>query len=292
MTGLFLKLLNMSIAAGWLILAILLVRLLLTKAPKRFSWLLWLLAAVRLAFPLSVKSFFSLIPSAETIPSDIEYAAAPAIHSGIEALNSTVNPVIGQQFAPQILKPAGQLQESAAENFAHTVSPVISSVNPMQVVVAAASWVWIAGMVILLIAAAVSLLRLRAKVRASLPVDRDIYICDDIDTPFLLGLIRPRIYLPSHLNEETRVSVIAHEKAHIKSRHHWWKAAAFLILILHWFNPLVWAAFLLFCRDIELSCDETVVEKLDLEGKKRYSKALLSCADSRRLAVFCPLAFG
>ena len=271
MTALFLKLLNMSISAGWLILAVMVLRLVLKRAPKWINCVLWALVAVRLLCPLSIESALSLLPSSETIsPEMVQYAQHPTIHSGITVIDNAVNPAIGEAFA------------GAPAN----------NVNPLYVWTAVAGIVWGIGVAVLLIYAAVSYLRLRRRVSASLHIQDHIYLCDAISSPFILGVVNPRIYLPSGLNEEQTRSVVAHERAHLARCDHWWKPLGWLLLTVYWFNPLCWAAYILLCRDIEMACDEKVIRDMDAAAKKAYSIALLSCSTHRNQISACPLAFG
>ena len=276
MTTVFIKLLNMSIAASWLVLAVILLRIILKNAPKWIRCILWGLVAVRLICPISIESIFSLLPSAETISQDIMYMEKPTIHTGVMAINSAVNPYISESMSPGIG----------------------DSVNPMQVVMSLATLVWVIGMIGMFIYAVVSFLRIKNKADASLPVRENIYLSDYIDTPFVLGILRPRIYLPSTLAEDDKADfVIAHEKAHIRRHDHWWKPLVFLLLTIYWFNPVIWIAYILLCRDIELACDEYVIGSLKEKEKKSYSDALLSCSMRssgyyRNMISACPLAFG
>ena len=270
MTDLFLHLINMSITAGWLVLAVVVLRLLLKKAPKAISCLLWALVAVRLILPFSIESVLSLIPSAETVPPDIIYAQEPTIHTGIQSFNAVINPIITETFAPQGLV----------------------SINPIQVFLLIASWVWVLGMAGMLVYAAVSYLRIRKKVSAAVCQSHNIYICDYVDSPFILGIVRPRIYLPSTLTPDAAESVIAHEEAHLARKDHWWKPLGYLLLTVYWFNPLMWLAYILLCRDIELACDEKVIKTMSGPEKQAYSTALLGCSVRRSRIAACPLAFG
>ena len=270
MEAVFLKLLNMSITAGWLCLAVVLLRFVLKKAPKAIVCTLWALVAIRLVLPFSIESVVSLIPSAETIPNDIVYSQTPQIHSGISSVNSSINPIILETLAPR------------AE----------SSVNPMQVITFVASVVWIVGMAAMLVYTCVSYLRIHRKVREAVRMKDNIWLCDHIDTPFILGIIRPRIFLPSSMNEIDAEYVIAHERAHLKRLDHIWKPLGFLLLTVYWFNPILWAAHILLCRDIELACDEKVIKQMGSEIKKPYSEALINCSVPRRMISACPLAFG
>ena len=270
MEAVFLKILNMSITAGWIVLAVILARLLLKKAPKWITVLMWGLAGIRLVCPFSLESVFSLIPSAETVPGDILYTDTPAIQSGVAALNSAINPILSESLAPA----AG------------------ASVNPLQVITFIASIIWIAGIAAMLLYTGVSCLRIHKKVREAVPFQENIRLCDHVDTPFILGVIRPRIYLPSAMGEPDREYVIAHEKAHLKRHDHWWKPLGFLLLTIYWFNPILWVAYILLCRDIELACDEKVIRDMGTEIKKPYSEALINCSVPRRMVAACPLAFG
>ena len=270
MGELFLKTLNMSIAASWLIMAVVLLRLVLKKAPKWIVVLLWGIVALRLVVPFSFESALSLIPSAETFNAhNIQYET-PAISSGIPAINNAVNPVLGETFAPN---PA-------------------ASVNPLYVWTFIVSVIWFIGIAAMLLYAVISYVRVRRSVAERIPYEGNIFLCDHVKSPFILGLVRPKIYLPSNMDATAMEPVIAHEKAHLARHDHWWKPLGFLILTVHWFNPLCWIAYVLLCRDIELACDEKVIRQMDLEGKKQYSTALLECNAQRRLVTICPLAFG
>nr|WP_304579713.1 M56 family metallopeptidase [uncultured Acetatifactor sp.] len=270
METLFLKLLNMGIAAGWVILAVMLLRILLRKAPKAVRCALWILVGIRLVCPFSIESVLSLIPSQETVPGEIMMAGKPEIDSGIRVLDDAVNPAIAASLSPE----------------PH------ASVNPMQIVVFLASRLWAAGLAALLFYALASYVRLRRKVAAAMCFRENIWLCDAVRSPFILGILSPRIYLPSDLEEPQIGCVIAHEKAHLRRRDHWWKPLGFLLLSVYWFQPLCWAAYILLCRDIELACDEYVVKRMGDAWKKTYANALLSCSlDSQGLSG-CPLAFG
>ncbi|MBQ4116393.1 MAG: hypothetical protein IJD37_03345, partial [Clostridia bacterium] len=270
MEAIFLRLLNMSITASWLVLAVIMLRFLLKKAPKFLTVALWAMVAVRLIFPFSIESIFSLIPSAEPIPQNIVYSSKPAINTGIDAFNSTVNPIIFESLAPN---PG-------------------DSANPLQIITAVAAVVWLIGIGVMLIYSLISYLYLRKKTRISLLYKDDIYFCDNIDTPFILGIFRPRIYLPSGMEADNTDYVIRHEKAHLKRKDHFWKPLGFALLSVYWFNPILWIAYILLCRDIELACDEKVIKDFDTHSKKGYSEALITCSVHRRTVMACPLAFG
>ncbi len=271
MENIFLHLVNMSITAGWIALAVIVLRLFLKKAPKWITVLLWGLVGLRLILPVSIESVLSLIPSAETIPPEIVYSDTPQIHSGVEFFNSAVNPVISDSLAP-----SGEL----------------TSINPVQVLLFIATIVWLIGVAGMLIYTLISYLRLRYKVNVSMSIEKNTYICDDINTPFILGIIKPKIYLPSNLTNAEQEYVLQHEKAHIKRKDHLIKPIGFLLLSVYWFNPLLWIAYVLLCRDIELACDEKVIKDMGVECRKEYSAALLNCSVPRRMISACPLAFG
>ncbi len=282
MTELFLKVLNMSIAASWLILAVVLLRLVLKKAPKWITCVFWALVAVRLVCPFSLESALSLVPSAETVPPEILTAVEPEIHTGIAALNSTVNPVITETFAPTTTLPTAQ----------DPVAAVPESANPLQIITFVVSMIWLVGIAAMLVYALVSVWRVKRRVAASMPRGDGTWLCDEIGSPFILGIVKPRIYLPSNMDEAQLQHVIAHEQAHLARRDHWWKPLGYLLLAVYWFNPLCWVAYILLCRDIELACDEKVIKALGEEEKKPYSETLLACSMPRGMIAACPLAFG
>lgn len=270
MDDVFLKLVNLSISASWLILAVLVLRVVLKKAPKWVMPLLWGVVALRLVCLFSIESALSLIPSAETIPSEI--------------VTETREPVLYEQATLDIV--TNPTLPSAAE------VPVGVSRQQAQVDFNIYSVLWLAGMAALLVHALVSAGKLKRKLATAILLRDNIYESEFVDSPFVFGVVKPNIYLPMHMDEGTAAYVIAHERAHLARRDHWWKVLGYLVLALHWFNPLVWVAYILFCRDIELACDEKVVKGLDGAARADYSQALLSCAAPKRAVAACPLAFG
>lgn len=270
MDDVFLKLVNLSISASWLILAVLVLRVVLKKAPKWVMPLLWGVVALRLVCLFSIESALSLIPSAETIPSEI--------------VTETREPVLYEQATLDIV--TNPTLPSAAE------VPVGVSRQQAQVDFNIYSVLWLAGMAALLVHALVSAGKLKRKLATAILLRDNIYESEFVDSPFVFGVVKPNIYLPMHMDEGTAAYVIAHECAHLARRDHWWKVLGYLVLALHWFNPLVWVAYILFCRDIELACDEKVVRGLDGAARADYSQALLSCAAPGRAVAACPLAFG
>lgn len=270
MDDVFLKLVNLSISASWLILAVLVLRVVLKKAPKWVMPLLWGVVALRLVCLFSIESALSLIPSAETIPSEI--------------VTETREPVLYEQATLDIA--TNPTLPSAAE------VPVGVSRQQAQVDFNIYSVLWLAGMAALLVHALVSAGKLKRKLATAILLRDNIYESEFVDSPFVFGVVKPNIYLPMHMDEGTAAYVIAHERAHLARRDHWWKVLGYLVLALHWFNPLVWVAYILFCRDIELACDEKVVKGLDGAARADYSQALLSCAAPGRAVAACPLAFG
>lgn len=275
MGDIFLGMLNRSIAAGWLILAVILLRVLLWKAPKWIRCLLWGIVAVRLVCPFSVESVYSLIPSAETVRSDTMVegqvrSRIPEIDSPFPAIDQTVNPVLREAFA------YGEEE----------------SVAPLQVYTKLAGLVWVCGLVLLLGYAVITRIRLAFLMREAVCQEKNVYLCDRAASPFVMGVICPRIYLPSGMEPEKLPYVTAHERAHLQRKDHWWKPLGYLILVAYWFQPLCWVAYILFCRDIEFACDEKVIRDMTLKEKKEYSRALLSCGSRGRMVLVCPLAFG
>jgi len=275
MGDIFLKLLNMSITAGWFILAVLCVRLILRKIPKWVNCFLWGAVAVRLICPFSIESQFSMLPSAEPVQSSTIVQGEvqndiPSIDSHLTIVENTINPMLAETFA-----------YNGPESMA-----------PLRSVTYAAGFFWVCGMILLLICATGSMIRLHRFVREAVCVRDNIYICDAVKSPFILGIARPRVYLSSALGGKEMNYIIAHESAHLKRKDHWWKPLGYLLLCIHWFNPLCWAAYALFCKDIELACDEKTARDMTFHEKKEYSEILLSCTKQRSLVMVCPLAFG
>ena len=271
MAAVFLKLLNLSISASWLVLAVLVLRLISKRSPKWVNVLLWGIVALRLVLPFSIESAVSLIPSAETVsPAAVQFDPAPTITSGVSVIDNAVNPSLSEHFA----------------------AVPTASVNPLYVWAYLAGWVWLIGLGAMLLYALVSYLRLHRRVSVSLPVQDNIYLCDAISSPFILGVVKPHIYLPSGLDEVQRQNVLAHEQAHLARRDHWWKPLGFALLAVYWFNPVLWLAYTLLCRDIELACDERVIRTMDESAVKTYSTVLLACSMPRKAVITCPLAFG
>ena len=270
MNELFLKIINMSISASWLVLAVLILRFVLKKAPKWINVLLWGIVAIRLICPFSFESTLSLIPSAETIPLNIGMDTTPTINSGISAINNAVNPIISQSNTPM----AG------------------ASVNLLQITIGIYEYIWIFGMIALALYTAISYWRLRRKVDTAVRYKDNIFQSENVSFPFVLGIIKPRIYLPFKMNGQYLEYVVAHEQAHVCRKDHWWKPLGFLLLMIHWFNPLMWLAYVLLCRDIELACDEKVIKELGNEQRGDYTQALVACSVNRRMIAACPLAFG
>ena len=270
MVDVFLKIVNMSISASWLVLAVLVFRFVFKKAPKWIHVLLWGIVAVRLLCPFSIESALSLIPSAETISPEIMMSPEPTIHTGVPAINSVINPIITETFAPE----------------------PVASANPLQIWIPVLAMIWGIGVALLLAYTAISYWRLRRRVRMAVLFRDNIFQSEAVSSPFVLGIIKPKIYLPFQIDGQNLEHVVSHEQAHIRRRDHWWKPLGFLLLTIHWFNPMMWLAYVLLCRDIELACDEKVVRELGMEQRADYSQALLACSVNRRMIAACPLAFG
>ena len=270
MSELFLEIVNRSIAASWIVIAVLILRFCLKKAPKWVNVLLWGIVAVRLIFPFSIESALSLIPSAETVSPSIMMETAPSVQTGVPALDQVINPVIDHSLAP---------------------APGASA-NPLQIWIPVLTVIWLLGVAALFLYSAVSYRRLRRRVCEAGILRDNIYQSENVCSPFVLGIIRPKIYLPYHMDKREMDHVIAHEQTHIRRRDHWWKPLGFLLLTVHWFNPLLWLGYILLCRDIELACDEKVIREMGSEQRADYTQALVSCSVSRRSIAACPLAFG
>lgn len=287
MNELFLTVINISLSASWLVSAVLILRLILKKAPKWVNVLLWGLVAVRLICPFTIESPVSLIPdfvgSGEWVSQwaddyvgdiDIHHPGSAYYDAAISAGRAPISDGEGSCY---VVTKHGQLGEpSTVEN---TVIPVLSLV-------------WLAGIAVMALYMAVSLWRLRRKLDTAVLCKDNIFQSEHVTAPFVLGVVRPRIYLPFKLDGRDLEHVVAHEQAHIRRKDHWWKPLGFLLLTIHWFNPLMWIAYALLCKDIELACDEKVIQELGNEQRADYTQALVACSVNRRLAAACPLAFG
>ena len=269
MSGLFLKLLNMSISASVLIVVVVLARCLLRKSPKWIHCILWALG-IRLLCPFQLETTFSLAPNAQVV--SIEAGAVTSqVLAEMPALDNTANRYLAKYYFEGITIPE---QETAQ--------------NPMNLIAS----IWLCGVAVLLVYAAVSYVHIRRKVRESVRIEGNIYICDRIQTPFIFGVLNPRIYLPSSLKEVQIKNVVAHEKAHIRRLDYLWKPLGYVLFAVYWFNPFCWLAYILFCRDIEMACDERVIKDWSAEQKKEYSLVLLSFHVPGKMITVCPLAFG
>lgn len=269
MSELFLSILNMSLTASYVIIFIMLIRLPLKKAPKFISYALWGVAAFRLIIPFSFESMFSLMPrntNGASIPRDIIYQQSPQINSGIEAVDSFV----------------GHLLPAPAAGV---------SVNPLQIYAEIGAYIWVLGILALLVYSFVSIYILKKQLKGSKLIEGNIYEAKNLKTPFVLGVIKPNIYLPAVINDEERDYILLHEQTHVQRKDHVIKILAFFVLSIHWFNPFVWIAFILMSRDMELSCDERVLKEMNEDVKKPYANSLLSLATGRHVLSGSPLAF-
>ena len=270
MSDLFLKIVNMSISASWLVVAVLILRLVLKKAPKWVNVLLWGIVAVRLICPFSFESALSLIPSAETFPEKIISGPSFDVQTGITPIDNRINDYLGDRYFEGVTVPT---------NNGNTIMTILTIV-------------WTIGILLLATYTIISYQRLNRKVDTAVHYKDNIFQSENVSSPFVLGIINPRIYLPFSINEQDMEHVVAHEQAHIRRKDHWWKPLGFLLLTVHWFNPLMWLAYVLLCRDIELACDEKVIKGLGNEQRADYTQALVACSVNRRMIAACPLAFG
>ena len=270
MNELFLKIINMSISASWLVLVVLILRFVLKKAPKWVNILLWGIVAIRLICPFSFESALSLIPSAETFPEKVISGPSFDVQTGITPVDNRINDYLGDRY------------------FEGVTVPVNNGNNIMTIL----TIVWTIGILLLVAYTVISYWRLRRKVDTAVRYKDNIFQSENVKSPFVLGIIKPRIYLPFNMNGQDLEHVVAHEQAHIHRKDHWWKPFGFLLLTIHWFNPLVWLAYVLLCRDIELACDEKVIKELGNEQRADYTQALVACSVNLRMIAACPLAFG
>ena len=266
----FLTVFNRGLSAGWLVLAVIAARFALKKAPRWSILLLWGLVALRLVCPFSLESSLSLIPDAQPVSPEQVWNTVPAVAITPDASEPTVSPLL-EAVLPDTLP----------------VSP-----TPVQRSVAVASILWCIGMGLMGLYAFSSYFHLTRRVKTAVRLDGNLFQCDTIPTPFVLGITRPRIYLPKSIAREDLPHVIAHERAHIRRRDHWWKPLGFLLLSVYWFHPLIWLAYILLCRDMELACDERVIASLSRRQRADYAQALLNCSVGRRAVTACPIAFG
>ncbi len=284
MEQIFIRILNMSLTAGIVILMVIFLRLFLRRQPKIFSYLLWTAALFRLLCPVSFSSGLSLLGV---------WRMPPAQQGRMDYIPQN----IGLMEQPEVVLPV-----SAAETSVNALLPPAipeTSVNPMQILLFAGMGIWMSGIIIMTIYGAVTYMKLHQKLKSAVKEKDNIYYASGIAAPFVCGLFRPRIYLPEQmfcgpaaLGEQAKQYILLHEQIHIRRRDYLWRVVSFLILCIHWFNPLVWLAFILSGRDMEMSCDEAVIRKMGDGVKKEYAASLLTFASGRRIVLGIPLAFG
>lgn len=268
MGDLWVNVLNRSISAGWVVLAVILLRWVFQKAPKQITLTFWWIVGLRLIMPFSVESVFSLIPSEQSILPDNLHGSGQMVNTGITVIDSVVNPVVDTTLAQS------------------------TTVSQLKLWTGVFAIVWISGMILLMVYGVFSYLKLVHRVNTAVWVKENIYCSEYARSPFVLGFRQPKIYLPFRLSEREQSYVIAHEQEHIYRSDHQIKAVSFLLLSIYWFNPILWVAYVLLCRDIESACDEQVISKLQPEQRAEYAEALLSCSTPRRGLSACPIAFG
>lgn len=265
----FLWVLNMSIRASYVIFVVLLVRVFLKKAPKKFSYALWSVILFRLICPFSFESAISLLPINETpIPQDIVYSTEPQINTGFNLVDNVVNPMLPSHNNPG------------------------ESIDPLQIWIFVGSVIWVIGIITMSIYSIIQFVRLKRKLIGSTPMQANIYLADHISSPFVMGFIKPKIYLPTLMTETEQEFIIAHEQYHIKRLDHIARILAFIALAIHWFNPLAWLAFVLSGKDMEISCDEAVMKKMDTDIRAEYAQSLLHFATGKKFIAATPLSFG
>ena len=310
----FFYIFHMSLIASLLTITILVLRLLLKKTPKALFCILWGFVAIRLIFPFSPESPFSLIPasltvtesslseripsSAETNLQEIVFPDAPQTGIQLSDATSTAPEATGEQET--ILQDITSSEVSTTIPAEPVVTPLPATKTELPAGDAVflrcatffASVLWPLGILAMLTYAGISYIRIYKKVKETMPLSDNVFLCDHTATPFILGIIRPRIILPSSIRPEEAEHVIAHEKAHLKRLDHIWKPLGFVLLSFYWFNPVLWIAYIYLCKDIELACDERVIQRMDRDAIKSYSSTLLHYSISRKTVSFCPLAFG
>ena len=273
MYGIFTKMLNMSLSAGILVIAVIFLRLILRKIPKKYICVLWALVAISLVCPVNIPSpmsVFNLLGGNNGADGKVEYF----------------------RYNEKTEKPKLTFSVPALVDDNASPDSITVGLHTSSIYLPAIVYIWMAGAAIMLLYSIISYLYLKRQVAASIPERDNVYICDEIKSPFILGIVSLRVYLPSGMSEDVRDNVIAHERAHLKRRDYLWKPLGFILLAVYWFNPVMWAAYVLFCRDIEAACDERVIQNMDKDGRIGYSEALLACAVHRIRITVCPLAFG
>lgn len=307
MSKLFLDIFNLSITASWLIVAVIAVRFIFRKrAPRWVNCLLWALVGLRLVLPFTIESPISFSVNREVINTDAIYGEAPADTVPPEDTAppaDTVPPTDDEIVTPPVIDtvPDDNYIQSGIGALDDRLNPVIkdtvssaqpSEENVLQKAIDIASYIWLSGTLLLLAYAVINYLLLKYRVSSAIPCGNSVRKSERVDTPFILGFFRPRIYLPFGLSAETEECVVSHENAHIKRKDHLIKPFGYAILSVYWFNPLVWVAYILLCRDIESACDEKVIKDLSAEARKAYATALLECSVRKNYIAACPLAFG
>ena len=295
MNTIFLEILNSSITASYLIIAVIILRIVLKKAPKWSICLLWAMVAVRLVMPFEIESSFSLLPDSKPIQlEDSKNTALYPIEQS-EKDDSWEQYIQNQQNLNQQIAQTGQQTSDyfRGENGSEESYELsLFHRDFMNEIVKVISWVWLAGSFGLAIYAVFSFLSLKQKIAASILLYDNVYLCDEIDTPFVLGILKPCIYLSSKTPEKVWDNILIHEKAHLKRGDHLWKILGYVLLVIYWFNPLSWAAYLLFCKDLELACDEKATKDMEKNQRADYCQALLTCSMNRKKIDVCPVAFG
>ena len=298
MSRIFSGVLQMSIAAAWMIPVVMVLRRLLKRAPKWVNLVLWGLVGLRLVCPFVPESRFSLMPKLPILSgylygNMIGSPAGNAFRADTLQNGTNFSDNISQAALDGSMGAAGSGMGGAFGITGSGIGAFGAGVWRIpERLLSAFSILWLAGVILFAGYAVYSYVRVRRQVAEAMWLRENLWICDEVKSLFILGLHKPKIYLSSSMDEAQYPYVIAHEQAHLKRGDQWWKPLGFLILAIHWFNPFVWAAYILFCSDLELACDESAVKKLNPQERKDYSYALLSCSMQRRLVTVCPLAFG
>jgi len=276
MKELFSAILNSSIAASFIIIAIVLIRLFFKKIPKRILPLLWLIVAVRLILPINIESNLSLVPSIEPITDNLIFTPAPT---------PSTTPDI--YFESPII-PDGPSDENIFHNPTNNTMPAPQTIDIMNIV----SNIWLTGVMLVLLYGVISYIILARKLIGATKYKDNIWQSEKVLSPFIFGFFKAKIYIPYNIEDDVLDVVLLHENAHIKRLDHIIKPFAFILLGIYWFNPLIWVAYIFLCRDIELACDEKVITKLPENSRANYANSIIKCGVNKAYITDCHIAFG
>lgn len=270
METLFVSSLNANLALAWVICIVLLLRLIFKRISKRLCLFLWLIVGLRCVLPFSFHSTFSFLPSSQVFDPGDMYGYSFKIHSGLYFIDDFVNDYLGDHYFEGISVPVETMLRSTRNG----------------------AVIWVIGMVILTVLLIAGIVALRRRLRTAVIYEGNIWQSDMIGTPFVFGIFRPKIYVPFNMQGKDFSLIIAHEREHIRHGDHIWKLLFYVILIIHWYNPLMWVAYKKFSDDLEFACDERVIGKISEDERKAYAMTLLNYAARTSLRFAERLYFG